>query len=226
MIQIGPPRGEDHWRTRRRYARVSTDTPVEIYTKSTSGPPLLGRIDSLSVGGVLASCRKSFDPDTELAMLFQLPTGFRIHAFGRVAYAVPEKHFGLAFVDLDRDAHLHLEEFTKKELGYARRSSRVPHRTHLTIRSLDDAGSHDEVPADTVLVSRNGGLLVCSATYKVGQLICLWSPEQKCSTRARVLFQQVWATGSLVEVGFEFLADEDFWKIDFAGEGEGQQSEE
>jgi hypothetical protein len=88
---------------------------------------------------------------------------------------------------------------------------------------LEDAGSHDEEPADTVLVSRNGGLLVCSATYKVGQLISLWSPEQKCSTRARIVLLQVWAAGSLVEVGFEFLADEDFWKIDFAGEADEQQ---
>jgi len=209
---------EQNWRMRRRYARVPTDTPVEIYTKSTVGPPLIGRIDSLSVGGALASCRESFDLRTELAMLFQLPTGFRIHAFGPVKYVVPERHFGLAFVDLDLDAQLHLEEFTQKALGYARRSSRVPHRTHLTIRSLGDAGSHDEEFADTVLVSRNGGLVVCSATYKEGENIYLWSPERKCGACARVVFQHVWATGRLVEVGFEFLADEDFWKIDFANE--------
>jgi PilZ domain len=218
MTQSGSPRSEHDWRTRRRYPRVPTATPVEIYTKSTEGPPLIGRIDSLSVGGVLASCRESFDPHTELAMLFQLPTGFRIHAFGRVAYAVPERHFGVAFVDLDRDAQLHLEEFTQKALGYARRTSRVPYRAHLTIRSAEETGSHNEQSADTVLVSRNGGLLVCSATYKEGENIYLWSPERKCGARARVVFQQVWATGSLVEVGFEFLADEDFWKIDFASE--------
>lgn len=218
MIQTGPPDSEHHWRTRRRYARVPTATPVEIYTKGTAGPPLIGRIDSLSVGGVLASCRESFDPHTELAMLFQLPTGIRIHAFGRVAYAVAERHFGVAFVDLERDAQLRLEEFTQKELGYARRSSRVPHRTHLTIRSLEDANSSDEESADSVLVSRNGGLLVCSATYKQGENIYLWSPERKCGTRARVVFQQEWGATSRVEVGFEFLADEDFWKIDFADE--------
>ena len=207
---------EHHRHTRRRYARVPTATPVEIYTKSTVGRPLNGRIDSLSVGGVLASCRESFAPHTEVLMRFQLPSGFRVHAFGRVAYSVPERHFGVAFVDLDRDAQLHLEEFTQKELGYARRSSRVPHRSHLTIRSLESAGSNDEEPADTVLVSRNGGLLVCSATYKEGENIYLWSPGRKCGTRAQVVFQHVWGPGSLVEVGFEFLTDEDFWKIDFA----------
>lgn len=215
MVESASFRSEHPWHTRRRYARVPTATTVEIYTKDTVGPPLIGQIESLSVGGVLASCRESIDPQTELAMLFQLPTGFRIHAFGRVAYAVPKRHFGVAFVDLDRDAQLHLEDFTQRALGYARRSSRVPHRTHLTIRSLDSASLDDEQSADTVLVSRNGGLLVCGATYKQGENIYLWSPERKCGASARVVFQRVWAAGSLVEVGFEFLTDEDFWHIDF-----------
>jgi hypothetical protein len=218
MSQSVPSSSERQWRARRRYARVPILAPVEIYTKNTVGPPLAGRIDNLSVGGVLTSCRESFDLQTELAMLFQIPTGFRIHAFGRVIYVVPERHFGVAFIDLDHDARLHLEEFTQKMLGYARRSGRVPYRTHLTIRSLDGAGSHQEESADSVLVSRNGGLLVCRAAYNVGLEVYLWSPEQKCGARARVVYQHVWSAGGLVEVGVEFLADEDFWKIDFASE--------
>jgi hypothetical protein len=218
MSQSAPSSSERQWRARRRYARVPILAPVEIYTKDTVGPPLAGRIDNLSVGGVLTSCRESFDLQTELAMLFQIPTGFRIHAFGRVIYVVPERHFGVAFIDLDHDARLHLEEFTQKMLGYARRSGRVPYRTHLTIRLLEGAGSHQEESADSVLVSRNGGLLVCRATYNVGQEVYLWSPEQNCGARARVVFQHLWAVGGLVEVGVEFLADEDFWKIDFASE--------
>ena len=218
MNQSAPSSSERQWRARRRYARVPILAPVEIYTKDTVGPPLAGRIDNLSVGGVLTSCRERFDLQTELAMLFQLPTGFRIHAFGRVIYVVPQRHFGVAFIDLDQEARQHLEEFTQKMLGYARRSSRVPYRTHLTIRSLDGAGSHQEESADSVLVSRNGGLLVCRAAYNVGQEVDLWLPEKQCGARARVVFQHVWSAGGLVEVGVEFLTDEDFWKIDFASE--------
>jgi PilZ domain len=218
MSQSVPSSSERQWRARRRYARVPILAPVDIYTKNTVGPPLVGRIDNLSVGGVLTSCRERFDLQTELAMLFQLPTGFRIYAFGRVIYVVPERHFGVAFIDLDQEARLRLEEFTQKMLGYARRSSRVPYRTHLTIRSSESDGSRHEESADSVLVSRNGGLLVCRTAYSVGQEVDLWSPEQKCCARARVVFQHVWATGGLVEVGVEFLADEDFWKIDFASE--------
>lgn len=215
MVQSASFRSEYPWPTRRQYARVPTATPVEIYTKNTVGPPLIGEIESLSVGGVLASCCESFDLHTGLAMLFQLPTGFRIHAFGRVVYPAPKRRFGVAFVDLDRDAQLHLEEYTQRALGYARRSSRVPHRTHLTVRSLDTASWGDEQSADTVLVSRNGGLLVCGATYKLGEKIYVWSPERKYGAGARVVFQRVWVAESLVEVGFEFLTDEDFWHIDF-----------
>ncbi len=221
MIQRDSPSSEHHWQTRRRYARVPIATPVEIHTKSTVGPPVIGRIDNLSVGGVLASCWETFEVNTELAILFHLPIGLRIHAFGRVIYAVPKRQFGGAFVDLDRDARLQLEEFIQKVLGYARRSCRVPYRMHLTIRSLESAScGGEEVSADSVLVSRNGGLLVCRATYNEGQEIYLWSPERKCGAHARVVFQHVWATGALVEVGFEFLADEDFWGIDFASEND------
>ena len=218
MSQTVSSSSEREWRARRRFARVPILAPVDIYTKDTVGPPLVGRIDNLSVGGVLTSCRERFDLQTELAMLFQLPTGSRIHAFGRVIYVVPERHFGVAFSDLDPEARLHLEEFTQKMLGYARRSSRVPYRTHLTIRPGLGDSSHQEESADSVLVSRNGGLLVCRASYSVGQEVYLWSPEQKCGARARVVFQHVWGTGGLVEVGVEFLTDEDFWKIDFASE--------
>lgn len=216
MNQSAPSSSERQWRARRRYARVPILAPVDIYTKDTVGPPLTGRIDNLSVGGVLTSCREKFDLQTELAMLFQLPTGFRIHAFGRVIYVVPQRHFGVAFIDLDQEARQHLEEFTEKMLGYARRSSRVPYRTHLTIRSAD--GSGQEESADSVLVSRNGGLLVCRAAYNVGQEVDLLLPEQQRRARARVVFQHVWSAGGLVEVGVEFLSDEDFWKIDFASE--------
>ena len=218
MSQSAFPDSEREWRARRRYARVPILAPVDIYTKDTVGPPLVGRIDNLSVGGVLTTCREKFDLQTELAMLFQIPTGFRIHAFGRVIYVVPERHFGVAFIDLDHDARLHLEEFTQKMLGYARRSGRVPYRTHLTIRPVEGPSSHHEESADSVLVSRNGGLLVCRTPYQVGQEVFLWSPEQKYGARARVVFQHVWAAGGLVELGVEFLADEDFWKIDFASE--------
>ncbi len=216
MSQSFSSGGEDPWRTRRRYARVPIVTPVEIYTKDTV-TPLLGQIENLSVGGALASCREIFGLNTELAMLFQLPrlpTDCTIRAFGRVIYAVPRRNFGVAFSELDDEARRRLEEFTRRHIGHGRRSSRVPHRTHLTIMSDDQGSPHGE-PADTVLISRNGGLLVCRATFHEGQEIHLRSGDGQRRVRARVVYQHVWMTGGLVEIGFEFVTDEDFWQIDF-----------
>ncbi len=209
---------KERWPTQRRYVRIPIATPVELYTKGSVGPPLIGQISNLSVGGVLASCRKGLDVQTELAMLFELPTGVRIHAFGRVIYALQVGCFGTAFLDLDRDARLHLEEFIQKMLGHARRTVRVPYRTHFIITTTDAAEARSEQLAATVLASRNGGLLVCRTPYSSGQEIYLWSPEWSRGIRARVVFQQTWAPAGLVEVGFEFLTDEDFWQIDFETE--------
>lgn len=211
------PGPEHPWRSQRRYPRVPILTPVDIYTKSAAGTPIAGCIHNVSLGGVLASCRESFDLHSELAMLFQIPTRFRIHVSGRIIYSVPQGRFGVAFTDLDQEAQHRLQEFTDNVLGHVRRSIRVPYRTHLLIRSSETALASEE-PADTVLVSKNGGLLVCRAIYQEGQQIYLWSPERQCGISARVVFQQVWADGRLVEVGFEFLRDEDFWKMDFAPE--------
>ncbi len=215
MSQSGASRLADPWRTRRRYCRVPTATPVEIYTKRTVGPPLLGQIENLSVGGALASCSEAFEVNTDVAMLFQLPPNTRIRAFGRVIYAVPRRKFGVAFVDLDQDARRQVEEFTRKQLGHARRSSRVPYRVRVIVRCGNDGSSET---ADTVLVSRNGGLLVCHGTYQEGQEIHLWSPEKNRSAKARVVFQHAWVAGGLVELGFEFIEPENFWPIDFIKE--------
>src|SRR5689334_13177978 len=100
MTQSGPSNSEHDGRIRRRYARVPITTPVEIYTRNTIGPPLIGRIDNVSLGGALISCRENFDLKTELAMLFQLPAGSAIHAFGRIIYVVPARQFGVSFLDL------------------------------------------------------------------------------------------------------------------------------
>lgn len=210
------PNPEHRSRPQRRYARIPIMTPVEIHARERVGPPIIGRIENLSAGGMLAACRESFDPQTELAMLFSLPTGNPIQAFGRVIYAMPGSRYGVEFMDLDQEAFQQVEQFTHKVLGYARRSSRVPHRTTLVIRA--DKDSADLESAETALVSRNGGLLVCRGTYRKGQEIYLWSPERQRGARAHIVFQQVWATDTVVELGFEFLEPADLWTVPFTGE--------
>ena len=212
------PNPEESVYRKRRYARVPIVTPVEIHAREHVGAPIIGRIETLGAGGVLAACREPLPPETELAMAFSLPDGDRIHAFGRVIYATSGSRYGIEFTDLHGDALQQVQQFALKILGYKRRSTRVPFRMPLVIRSAKELG--DLEIAETVLASRGGGLLVCRGTYAEGQEIYLWSPQRGGGARARVVFQQVWATDTLVELGFEFVGSASLWDIGFADEGQ------
>ena len=205
----------EQWHVARRHPRVPITTPVEIHARYTQGAPIVGNIENVSLGGMLASCHEPFDHSTEVAMLFSLPNGHAIRAFGRVAFAVPGKKYGIQFTDLDGESRQELERFTQKALGYNRRSGRIPYRVHLKVRPSVDAG---EEPAMTVLASRNGGLLVCRTPFAVGQEFYLRWPEHDIEAKARVVFEQVWQADQLAELGFEFVDEQPFWDIDFPEE--------
>jgi len=215
MPQTGPH--IEQWHTARRFPRVPIATPVEIHARRTQGTPIIANLENVSVGGLSATCRESFDPATEVAMLFSLPDGQAIRAFGRVAFAVPGRRYGIEFTDLDGDSRLELERFTQKMLGYNRRSGRVPYRVRLTVRPSDNPIA--EEPAMTVLASRNGGLLVCRSSFRQGQEIYLRWPERESGAQARVVFQHTWEADQMVELGFEFVDHENFWDMDFPEEG-------
>jgi PilZ domain len=206
----------EQWHIARKFPRVPFNTSVEIHSRRTQGTPIVANVENLSLGGMLASCRQVFDQSTELALLFSLPNGHAVRAFGRVAYVVPGKKYGIQFTDLDDTSRVQLELFTQQMLGYNRRSGRIPYRVHVRLRPSEEVGS--EEPAMTVLASRNGGLLVCRRRYQKGQEFCLLWPERETSAKARVVFEQVWEEDQLVEVGFEFLDAENFWDLDFPTE--------
>ncbi len=206
----------EQWHIARKFPRVPFNTSVEIHSRRTQGVPIVANIENLSLGGLLASCRESFDRSTEVALLFSLPNGHAVRAFGRVKYVVPGKKYGIQFIDLDEASRVQLELFTQTMLGYNRRSGRIPYRVHVRMRASEEAGN--EEPAMTVLASRNGGLLVCRTRYQKGQEFYLVWPERDMAAKARVVFEQVWQEDQLVEVGFEFLDTENFWELEFPGE--------
>ncbi len=206
----------EQWHIARKYPRVPISTTVEIHARQTKGTPIIGNVETVSVGGMLASCRALFDPSAEVALLFSLPNGHAVRAFGRVKYVVPGKKYGIQFTDLDSASLVQLELFTQQMLGYNRRSGRIPYRVHVRIRPSEQPGG--EEPAMTVLASRNGGLLVCRTPYQKDHEFYLQWPERETGAKARVVFQQVWEEDHLVELGFEFLDTENFWELDFPGE--------
>lgn len=206
----------EQWHVARKFPRVPLTASVEIHSRETQGSPIIGNLENVSVGGLLASCREPFDHSTELAVQFQLPNGRPVRAFGRVAYAVQGQRYGIQFTHVEDGSRDELERFTQKMLGYNRRSGRVPFRVHVRLRKSQQAG--EEEPGMTVLASRNGGLLVCRKHYRKGEEFYLLWPERELGVRARVVFEQVWQEDQLVELGFEFLESGNFWELDFPEE--------
>ena len=206
----------EQWHIARKFPRVPLSTSVEIHSRNSHGTPIVGNIENLSLGGLLASCHEPFDHKTELVMQFTLPNGRAVRAFGRVAYVVPGRKYGIQFTDLDPQGQVELEMFTQQMLGYNRRSGRIPYRVHVRLRPAENGGA--EEPAMTVLASRNGGLLVCRSHYLKGQEFYLAWPEREAEARARVVFDQVWESDHLVELGFEFVEAENFWDLEFPDE--------
>ena len=72
--------------------------------------------------------------------------------------------------------------------------------------------------AETIVITRHGGLLSTRAGFAVDEQIFLWWPDGKRGTNARVVHRGSTGTAGQTEVGFEFLQDFNFWGLDFPEE--------
>ena len=75
---------------------------------------------------------------------------------------------GLEFLDLSYGSRVELNEFVLELLAYARRGSRISKRLTVTLRSLRSELCQEEL-AETVMLSRYGGLLVCRGNFQDGE---------------------------------------------------------
>ncbi len=98
---------------------------------------------------------------------------------------------------------------------HRRRSARLARRVKVFLRWTDPEGTPHEEVAETVVLSRYGGLLLCPTSFKAGEDVSLWWPEQGRGARIRVVFREWGRTPDLAEVGFEFTEPMDFWGIEF-----------
>jgi hypothetical protein len=194
----------------RAYPRLPLTTPVEIrYATHT----ILGHTENISLGGLLAMCDKRVPKTaTELTLLFNLPNGTSIHAGGIVRHVHGTK-VGVEFKSLPAQGKEALDAFTKRLEGFTRRGERKQQRLHVTLRDvrLED----QEQLAETVLLSRNGGLLICRAPFSVGDRLELYWPEKKKGIEISVVFQRPCGPGGLTELGFKFLDGKNFWGLEF-----------
>jgi hypothetical protein len=87
----------------------------------------------------------------------------------------------------------------------------------VTIRDSASPESAIEM-AETIAISRHGGLLSTRAHFSVGDCVRIWWPEGKRGTAARIAHRRASGTAGLIELGFEFLQDLNFWGLDFPEE--------
>ena len=184
-------------------------SPIELKSRSRTS---IGEIENISLGGLLVSCDVPPAVATEVRLMFNLAAGLTVSASGVVRY-VNKKRFGVQFLDLIPEASDAIGQYCQMSMGHARRSGRISKRVLVTIKGTKE-GSLEEL-AETLVLSRNGGLLACRAAFFVGEHLELYWPEQKRSVEIEVVSYRFFNANNLLEIGFQFVKEnEDFWRID------------
>lgn len=196
----------------RAHPRLPLAIPVEIHYNDKT---ILGRTENISVGGLLALCdKRTPPPSAELTVLFNLPNGTSIHADGVVRHVHGEK-VGVQFKTLPPYGKDALDAFTRRMEGATRRGARKQKRLHVTLRDLRGGDEAQQEMAETVLLSRNGGLMICRAPFSIGDRLEMYWPDKKKKTEIIIVFRRPCGTAELAELGFEFLDGYNFWGLDF-----------
>ncbi len=193
----------------RAYPRVPLHSPVEVKTRSRL---FMGQIENISIGGLLVSSAPPPAISSELQLMFNLAAGHTVSATAVVRHST-KRSFGAQFHDLSPAAQDAIADYCQTSLGHVRRSGRIPKRLLVTLRGKrkDD---QDEL-AETITLSRNGGLLACRARFSVGNHLELFWPEKKLHAEIEIVSSHVEANG-LLELGFQFVKPEfDFWELEF-----------
>ncbi len=195
----------------RMYPRVPVALPIEIEAGKSV---MMCETVNLSAGGLLIACRRSLPGTAAFKVRINLPTGDSIHAPVQVVHQA-SRNMGVQFVELPSDARATLSAFADRMLSFKRRGERLTRRLHVTVSRMGQRREDAEEIAETVVISRHGGLLVCRAHFAVGERIFVYWPEKKRGAPARVVALQTSGKAGIVELGFEFEGAEDFWDAEF-----------
>jgi len=201
----------DLWETARRFPRVPLTMPVEVWMPNMA---TIASSHNVSMGGMLLEWRRPpIAAGTEVHVLFNLPTGHSVSTLAKVVHAGGAT-LGVQFVDLEEPARMALSRFLRRLMTYTRRGARLTRRMHVTIRGVDSPACAFEM-AETIVISRHGGLMSTRAHFFLGDQVFLWWPDGGRGTNVRVVNRRATGTAGLVELGFEFVQDFNFWGIDF-----------
>lgn len=204
--------GSNLWQTPRRYPRLPLTAHVESLA---SGRSTTGRTGDIGMGGILVLSSETLGPGTEVRVSFELPGGHRVDAPGEVVHASPCGRMGIRFLmlrDSDWDA---IADYIEQIRPYKRRSARLPRHLLVSLRWRDREGNWQEEPAETVLISKHGAMIVTPARLKPGEDATVFWPEAGREAEARIVFREIRGAGQLPELAFEFVSDQGFWGIEF-----------
>jgi hypothetical protein len=202
------PSAPVRYRYTRVHARLKLATPVQVQVGERS---FLCDSEDVSIGGLQARYPQPPPAMTQLRLRFSLPDGSSVSTQGIVRYARADR-FGVQFLSLSQGTQAALREYAKRAQGYTRRGNRIAKRFTVTLRSTLP-GAEEEL-AETVVLSRNGGRLLCRRCFEMGDELRLYWPRQNRAARIRVAFQRLGGPSDLAELGFQFLDTDDFWRME------------
>ncbi len=196
----------------RKFSRLDLATPVEVRAGTSR---TIGLTENISLGGLLLQCSSEFQSGGRIDVLFNLTAGLSIKARCSVAHVQPKARIGLRFLDLDAPSQQILDEFIREIALHMRRwqDKVVVKRLHVSVKGWP-AGDAQEALGETLLLSRHGGVLICRARFKTGDVIFLWSPDRNQGAHAKITSHRMRGTTGLVELGFEFEDTHDLWGTD------------
>jgi hypothetical protein len=195
----------------RRFPRVPLKTPVEVWTATGNA---VGETENISAGGMLLRCQQMFGRGAELTVLFNLSAGFSIQTTCSVVHTLPESRMGLQFLGLSHHSQAELNDFLMQLLSYTRRGMRIDKRLVVTV-TVRRGESYQEELAETVMLSQHGGLLVCRGNFQEDEDVSIYWPAGKRSAVARIAHRRAVGPSGLIELGFEFRNEENFWGLEF-----------
>jgi hypothetical protein len=161
----------------------------------------------------MIDCRRKLKVGARVRILFNLPTGYTISTECEVMHVQPGNQAGLLFLELDGAARNGVNEFIEQMVTYTRRGVRITKRLHVTLRKADEEPALAEM-AETIVISRHGGMLATRARFAEQDVIHLSWPEGKRGAPAKIVSRHDGAAG-LINLGFEFLAEDNFWQLNF-----------
>jgi hypothetical protein len=174
-----------------------------------------GRTENISVGGLLFVSGETFQVGTEVVVKLVLPSGHGVIAQGKVVHSKPGVRMGIQFLHLTDEDQKAIGNYVQEIQPYTRRSSRLAKKLTVVLRWRDGNGNPREELAETVTLSRDGGLLVSPTAFKPGENAALWWPAQKKNAQIRIVYRQLGGTENLAKLGFTFVDTENFWGIEF-----------